>query len=119
MIKKIFFLAAALFSVVSQAEQTDLKLSGQQGVHYFFTLSSPWVDDPKYIENVFRNFCSNKTICITHIWKNGEASPKALPFTDKEVDLELATFQHNKNTGRSELLWNCKRFKGKELKNCF
>lgn len=101
------------------AEKTDLKLSGQQGVHYFFTVSAPWSSNPVYIENVFRSFCSDKRVCITHIWQSNEASPKKLPLSDKEVSSELATFQSNKNTGRSELLWNCKRFKGKNLNNCF
>ena len=113
----IFF--SLLFSCSAYAEKTDLKLTGQQGVHYFFTLSSPWVDDPIYIESVFRNFCSSKAICITHMWKTGEAKPAGFPLSDKEVARELATLQHNANTGRNELLWNCKRFKGKTLKNCF
>lgn len=117
--KKLLFVGLSLIIGVAQSGETDLKLTGQQGVHYFFTLSTPWVDDPKYIEKVFHNFCADKTICITHIWKNGEASPKGLPLTNKEVELELATLQHNKNTGRNELLWNCKRFKGAKLKDCF
>lgn len=108
-----------ILSGIAHAEKTDLKLTGQQGVHYFFTLSSPWADNPEYIEKVFNSFCSDKEICITHIWKKGEVAPRKLPFTDKEVELELATLQHNKHSGKNELLWNCKRFKTKKLKNCF
>ena len=119
MVKQLIIITLIMASGIAHAEKTDLKLTGQQGVHYFFTLSSPWVDDPEYIEKVFRNFCHDKVICITHIWKTGEATPKKLPFTDNEVELELATFQQNKNTGRNNLLWNCQRFKNKELKNCF
>ena len=119
MSKGYLFLALALIAGISQAEQTDLKLTGQQGVHYFFTVSSPWANDPKYIKNVLMNFCYDKEICITHIWNKKDANPKKLPFSDKEVELELATFQHNKNTGRNELLWNCKKFPGEKLTNCF
>jgi hypothetical protein len=117
--KKLMLSILLIITCTAQAEKTDLQLSGHQGVHYFFTLSPPWVDDPEYIRNVFQNFCADKPICVTHIWKKGEAAPKRLPFTDKEIELELATFQHNSNTGRNELLWNCKRFKNRKLNNCF
>lgn len=102
------------------AERTDLELVGEQGVHYFFTLSKPWSQDQKYLKQVSQNFCSTKVICITHIWdpKDGRA-PKSLPFTDKQVDNEVVTYQGNKNTGRSKFIWNCKKFPNESTANCF
>lgn len=105
--------------LLAQAEKTDLEMTGQQGVHVFMAVSKPWAEDQAFIERTVRGICSGKRICISHIWDKKSGAPKAFPLTDKQVKDELATFQMNKNTGREELLWNCKIFQKAPKNSCF
>lgn len=118
--KKVVIAAVlAVFSMQVHAEKTDIELVGTQGSHYFFTLSKPWIFDASYVENSAKNFCSLRTVCIAHFWEKGTASAKSLPMTDAQVAAELATYQWNKNTGRSSMLWRCGKYPESTSSNCF
>ena len=106
-------------SVDALAEKTDLKLTGSQGVHHFFTLSEPWASDQAYIEKVAEGICSNKPICFAHFWVAGTAAPRGFPLSDAEVGREIAAFNHNKHTGARRMLWKCSKFPRESTKTCF
>ena len=112
-------LIGAALSAGASTSKTDLQLIGQQGVHYFFTLSKPWIEDQRYVGDTLTSFCSTKDVCIAHIWEKGQAAPTKFPLSDKEVSLEAATLQFNKNTKRSNLLWSCKKFPSAGKDQCF
>lgn len=113
-------IAVLCLSGPTYAEKTDLALVGQQAAHYFFTVSKPWSQDQGYLERVVKSFCATKDVCIAHVWDKAEgAAPTRLPFTQKQVDTEVVTFQGNKKTGRSVVIWNCKKFPKESKDNCF
>lgn len=115
----VFGAAALLIFTHAHAEKTDLQLTGTQGVHMFFTVSSPWSENQKYLEGVLRGACYGKPVCFSHVWKKGDAAPRKFPLSDKAVATELATFQQNKHTGLNKLLWSCKRFHVTDKTKCF
>jgi|GEM_PF-3564208 len=108
-----------LFSACALAEKTDIKLTGQQGVHYFFTLSEPWASDQPYIENVAKSFCHDKPICFAHFWVAGKAAPKGFPLTDYEAKTEIAAYNHNQHRGVVRMLWSCGKFPKEPASTCF
>lgn len=103
----------------ARAEKTDIELIGQQGVHYFFVVSKPWILDASYIEHAARSFCADKVICFAHFWERGTPAPRRLPMTDAQDRAEMAVFRVNKNTGHSEMLWRCGVYPNATKKNCF
>lgn len=111
--------AMLLAPLFAHAEKTDLETTGQQGVHVFMAVSKPWADDQAFLERTVRGICAGKQICISHIWDKQSGAPKSLPFTDKQVNEELATFQLNKNTKKEQLLLNCKKFPQAPKETCF
>lgn len=117
--KLMIFMIFSVGSVQAYAEKTDLKLTGKQGVHFFFTLSKPWAADKKYIRNLSENFCADKPVCFTHIYLTGTAAPKGFPLSDSEVAAEIATYNRNKNTGAERMLWSCSRFPDEPSSTCF
>lgn len=115
-------IAATAFSIVvasAHAEKTDLKLTGSQGVNFFFTVSNPWASDKNYVLNTAERFCSDKPVCIAHFYLTGTASPKGFPLSDSEVEAEIATYNRNKNSGLNRVLWNCSKFPEESGDNCF
>lgn len=101
------------------AERVDLKLVGQQGDHYFFSLPGSHAKNQAYITHVATQFCSYKTFCYVGFWQAGKSVPKRFPFTDGQVKAQLATYRQNKNTGHVVLLWNCKQFPKEPESKCF
>lgn len=97
----------------AQAEKTDLKLIGTQGTQLFFTLSKPWIFDAEYVENVARNACSGKPMCMAHFWKTGTPAAKRLPMTDAQARAQLASFRNGK------MLWRCGAYTVANSSNCF
>ncbi|TFF09668.1 hypothetical protein EXW72_10080 [Pseudomonas sp. BCA14] len=120
---RIFKLVAAavflLGAMSAHAEKTDLKLTGSQGVNFFFTMSNPWASDKVYILNTAERFCADKPVCIAHFYLTGTAAPKGFPLSDSEVEVEIATYNKNKNTGLNRILWNCSKFSGVPSSSCF
>lgn len=120
---RIFSIFAAavlcLGAMSAHAEKTDLKLTGSQGVNFFFTISNPWASDKKYILNTAERFCADKPVCIAHFYLAGTAAPKGFPLNDSEVDAEIATYNKNKNTGLNRILWSCSKFQGEPSSSCF
>lgn len=108
-----YFLSAAAY-----AEKTDLSMTGQQGDYYFFAVSKPWAQKKDYIEQVVKGVCVGKTFCFAHIWDKKDGAPKSMPLTDKQSADMLAMYRMNKNTGLSELYFNCKKFKENPKTQC-
>lgn len=104
---------------VKQSEKTDLQLVGQQGVHHFFTLSKPWIDDMGYVQKEAESFCASRDICFAQFWEAGTAAPKSFPLSDEEVATELAAYRINRNNGSEVMLWQCERYPESTSKNCF
>ena len=101
------------------AERIDLKLVGQQGDHYFFTVPKSHILDKQFLMRSAQGFCGNKTFCYTHYWEAGKASPTKFPLTDKEARTEVASYVSNQRTGKKQMLWKCTLFPGVSKDECF
>lgn len=111
---------AALTAITTaHAGRVDLKLTGQQGDHYFFTVPASHAQDQAYIGNVAKQFCSNKTFCYLGFWKAGASAPKRFPLTDRQSREQVATYRQNRNTGSTVMLWNCRQFPKEPSSRCF
>lgn len=115
----ITFLATLGFCGSAFAEKTDIELIGQQGTHYFFVVSKPWITDAGYIENSGKAICASKSVCIAHFWERGTPAPTRLPMTEAQAKAEMAVFRVNKNSGLSEMLWRCGKYQHATEQNCF
>ena len=118
--KKLLIIFFALFALTAQAERVPLQLTGQQGDNtFFFTVPKSHASNKEYLTDRAKTFCYGRTYCYVHFWQTGEAAPRKFPLTDKEVELELAQYRQNLNTGLSVIIFNCKRFPGTSEKECF
>jgi hypothetical protein len=93
----------------SFAERIDLKLTGQQGDYYLFTIPKDNLTK-EYALHVINGICSNKKHCFVMIWQKGQANPKKIPLTDKEVKLLAVNYRQNEYTNLKKIYWDCKRF---------
>lgn len=112
------FATVSFFSGAAYAEKTDLTMTGQQGDYYFFAVSKPWAQNKEYLEQVVKGICTGKTFCFSHVWDKKDGAPKTMPLTDNQSSEMLAMYRMNKNTGLSELYFNCKKFQGIPKAQC-
>lgn len=103
----------------SYAERIDLRLAGQQGDHYFFTVPKTHILDEAFLLKTAEGFCSSKIHCYVHFWEAGKAAPKAFPLSAQEAGTEVASYMSNKRTGKKEMLWRCTLFPKASKGKCF
>lgn len=110
---------SATIATPAIAEKIDLKMTGQQGDNYFFTVPKSHATNQEYLLNVSKGMCFNKTYCYIHIWEAGTAAPTRFPLTDREVKAQIASYTSNKRTGKEAMLWSCKKFPKTPKSACF
>lgn len=102
----------------SFAEKIDLKLTGQKGDYFLFTVPKNNLTK-QYLRSVVDGICNSRAHCYVMFWQKGEASPKKIPLTDKEVSLMVASYRQNKSTKLQEMIWSCSRFSDTPKDMCF
>ena len=112
-------LVIALTPFIASAEKIDLKLVGQQGDMYFFTIPKSHISDQAFLLRTAEGFCFNKTFCYAQFWEAGKASPKRFPLTEKESALMVASYTSNQRTGKKQMLWKCSIFPKESKDSCF
>lgn len=112
-------LAFVLIPMAANAERIDIKLTGQQGDHYFFTVPKSHILNQAYLMQAAEGFCANKTFCYLHFWEAGKAAPKRLPLSDTEAKHEVAGYVSNQRTGKKQMLWRCALFPKATKDECF